>query len=146
MRPSILNVIAAGVMRPRFPGFEKNANAWSIGALTTVLVCSSNFAAGAGRWRRRRGRQRPDRHGRAVYDVAKRGGERRKRPHEAVALRGCWFDALAGQQHHRGFAEDRAQRERRRRQQRGAMQRGAERARKHPARDLFGCDAVTGPA
>jgi len=64
--------------------------------LTTVLVCSSNFAAGAAA-------------GAGDVDVSgliatgapstmsrSRGGERRKRPHEAVALRGCWFDALAG--------------------------------------------------
>ena len=39
--PWMENAIAAGVMSPRFAAFEKNANVSSIGAWTTVVVCSS---------------------------------------------------------------------------------------------------------
>ena len=59
------------------------------------------------------------------YDISRQIGERKLETLRSEHVR---HDALARQQHARGFAEQRAERERRRRQQRGPAQRAAERA------------------
>src|SRR5262249_31562195 len=139
--PMMRNCIDAGVISPRFAGFEKNGNTSSMGAATGVDVVSTYVARGAAAG----GVSSPGVFTASPRTTSRRAASRDRKPQtkprdpdEAETPRNRRFHALARQHDDRGFAEDGAEHERRRRKNRRTAQRASESASKHAARDDVG--------
>ena len=124
------NCIAAGVSRPRFSAFEKNANVSPTGALTTALARSSVLAVVAAAVN--------DGDDAIVQDVVERRIKRREPPVEPARRQLPRLDTLARQEHDGRLSEDRLEGNRRHRQNGGTLQRPPQSPREASRRHLLG--------